>query len=550
MRPAQWFRLIHISAVLVRYRLDEIADAAFWLKPVKLIRVLMPWGRKNVRGLPRGARIRLALQDLGPIFVKFGQVLSTRRDLLPADIADELALLQDKVAPFPGAQAQAQVEASLGQPVSELFASFDVTPLASASIAQVHKAVLHDGKEVVAKVLRPGIERDIRRDIDLMMAAAAMLQRYWEGGKQVRPTELVHELEKTVFDELDLEREAANASQLRRNFEGSTDLYVPEVYWPYCKEGVLVLEFVSGIPIGDMAALRDANVNFRSLAERGIKLFYTQVFRDNFFHADMHPGNILVNAENPDEPTLIALDFGIVGSLPSEHQYYLGENFLALFAQDYRRVAQLHVDAGWVPEDTRVDELEGAVRAVCEPHFARSLSQISFGEVLLRLFEVARRFNLIVQPQLVLLQKTLLNIEGLGRELDPDLDIWATARPILTEIMRERSGLDAAARDLRARLPSWLEKTPEMPGLVHEFLSQATRGQLKVGLKTSAADRLEETLARGQRQTAAATLAAGLWITVPLTMGYEHGAPMVWHLPLTTWAGLLGAIWMTYRSIR
>lgn len=473
MRPRQLSRLLSIVATLYRYRLDELVDSAALLRPIKLIRVFMPWGRRRVKDLPRGVRIRRCLVELGPIFVKFGQILSTRRDLLPVDIADELAVLQDQVEAFPGEVAQSMVEQALGAPVAELFSQFSIEPLASASIAQVHQAELVDGRAVAVKVLRPGVEAMIRRDVDLLLALARMTQRYWHAGENVRPVELVQEFEKTIFDELDLTREAANASQLKRNFADDPELKVPDIYWPYTHKSCLVMEFVHGIPIGNRRALEQAGVNLQVLAERGVRIFYTQVFRDNFFHADMHPGNIMVDAADPENPTFVALDFGIVGSLPTSHLHYLAENFTALFEQDYLRVAQLHVESGWVPATTRVEDLAHAARAVCEPMFARPLSEISFGELMFQLFGVARRFNLIVQPELVMLQKTLLNIEGLGRDLYPQLDIWATAQPILRKILSEQQGLDRLSRDLRTHLPAWMEKTPELPGLIHAWLSRA-----------------------------------------------------------------------------
>jgi len=514
-------RLLHISVVLARYRLDEIIDAAHLFRPMRLIRIIAPWGARGVADKPRGERIRLALQELGPIFVKFGQILSTRRDLLPPDIAIELSLLQDQVEPFPEEQARAAIERELGQDVDTLFARFDRTPMASASVAQVHAAELADGTEVVVKVLRPGIRAAIHRDVELLKTIARMAERYWPAGKQVRPTAIVAELEKTIYAELDLQREAANASQLKRNWEGSTDLYVPAVHWPYCRHGVMVMERVRGIPIDDIDGLKAAGANLKVLSQRGLEIFYTQVFRDNFFHADMHPGNILIDVSNPDDPTYIALDFGIVGSLPDDHLHYLAENFSAFFDQDYRRVAALHIEAGWVPDTVRLDELEAAVRTVCEPQLSKPLSQISFAGVLFQLFEVARQFDLIVQPELVLLQKTLLNIEGLGRQLDPELDIWATAKPILEKILRERYGLDAAASDLRARLPRWLERAPEMPGLIHEVLSQAARGELTVRSRDPAREAMLLRQAADRRRIVRAVLAGGLLISASILIGLE-----------------------------
>ena len=490
----QFLRIWHIGVILKRYRLDELFSTARLPAPIRWLRVFIPTG-KDVSGLPRGERLRMALQDLGPVYVKFGQILSTRRDLLPQDIADELALLQDQVPPFPGDQARDIIEDALGKPVSEIFASFDTNPLASASIAQVHPATLHDGREAVVKVVRPGIDKQLRKDIDLLKAIAKQAERFMQGGARIQPLKVVREFETVVFDELDMQREAANASILRRNFEGSTDLYIPEVYWQWCKHRVMVMERVSGLAVGDVETLREHGVNLKKLARRGVRVFYTQVFRDNLFHADLHPGNILVDASNPDDPTYIAMDFGIVASLSPEDLYYIAENFKALFNQDYRRVAALHIDAGWVPADTRLDELESAVRSVGEPNFTRPLNEVSFGQVLFDLFSVAHRFQLTLQPQLLMLQKTLLNVEGLARQLDPELDIWGVAKPELETILRERHSLENVSHELRERLPGWLAKAPEMPGLVHDFLVMANSGQL-MGRASSK----DTTQARQERQ--------------------------------------------------
>ncbi len=447
----QFARMLKISAILSRYQLDEFLEATHLYRPMRLLRLVTPWGRTGLSDKPRGERLRLALTEMGPIYVKFGQIISTRRDLVAPDIADELAQLQDQVPPFPGAEAQSIIEAALKKPVSELFGAFELEPLASASIAQVHAATLPDGREVVVKVVRPGISRLIRRDIDLLMAIAGLAEKYWETGSRVRPTEFVREFETFIFDELDMTREASNASALRNNFTGSRELYIPEIYWPYCEQQVLVMERVSGIPISDIKGLKDAGVNLERLAKMGIRVFYTQVFRDNLFHADMHPGNILVDVRDPENASYIALDFGIVASLTPPDLYYISENFQALFNRDYFRVAQLHIDAGWVPHDTRVDELEASIRAVGEPSFSRPLNEISFGNVMLKLFQVAYRFKLDIQPQLIMLQKTLLNIEGLGRELYPELDVMAASKPVLEAILqgktRHRPGRKRPARE-------------------------------------------------------------------------------------------------------
>ncbi|HEV2284519.1 MAG TPA: ubiquinone biosynthesis regulatory protein kinase UbiB, partial [Steroidobacteraceae bacterium] len=467
-------RLLEIQRVLLKHGLDAYVRATHLYRPLRFVLYASPgmWlGRRRTGA--RGERLRLALEELGPIFVKFGQAVSTRRDLLPADIADELAKLQDRVPPFDGRLARARIESSLGQPVTELFAQFEETPLAAASIAQVHAATLTDGREVVVKVLRPGMRAEIERDLEVLEALAALAQRYWSEGRRLRPTELVAEYRKTVLDELDLMREAGNASQLKRNFAGSELLYVPEVHWDYCRTDVMVMERIHGVPISDMAALRAAGTDIARLAENGVRIFFTQVFRHNFFHGDMHPGNIFVLIDDPKRPRYAAIDFGIVGTLDPRDQHYLAENFLAVFDRDYRRVAQLHLESGWVPAGTRIDEMESAVRTVCEPIFDRPLKDISFGRILLRLFEISRRFDMQVQPQLLLLQKTLLNVEGLGRQLYPELDIWSTASPILRDWMRERVSFGALLKSIRAHAPEILEAARGIPALL---AAQVRRG--------------------------------------------------------------------------
>jgi ubiquinone biosynthesis protein len=460
-------RLIEIQRVLLRHGLDDYVRATHLYRPVRFLFFLSPgvWFQRR-RYASRGERLRLALEELGPIFVKFGQAVSTRRDLLPADLADELAKLQDRVPPFPGATARALIEHSLGAPVSKAFASFDETPLAAASIAQVHAATLPGGQEVVVKVLRPGMREVISRDLEVLHALAGFAQRYWPEGRRLRPREIVAEYQKTILDELDLMREAANASQLKRNFATSELLYVPEVYWDWCRTDVMVMERIHGVPISDLTRLKAAGTDIPYLAENGVRIFFTQVFRHNFFHADMHPGNIFVLIDDPLRPRYAAVDFGIVGTLDPRDQHYLAENFLAVFDRDYRRVAQLHLESGWVPPDTRIDEMESAVRTVLEPIFDRPLKDISFGRILVRLFEISRRFNMQIQPQLILLQKTLLNIEGLGRDLYPELDIWSTATPILREWMRERTSLRSFVRDLRSHAPELIEGLRAMPTLL------------------------------------------------------------------------------------
>ncbi|EIL98077.1 ubiquinone biosynthesis regulatory protein kinase UbiB [Rhodanobacter thiooxydans] len=473
-------RLLRVASVLLAYRLDELVDATHLYRPLKLLRPLVAHPRIDIRGLPRGARLRHALTELGPIFVKAGQVLSTRRDLVPADIADELALLQDQVAPFPGSAARTIVEQELKSPIGRLYTQFDETPLASASIAQVHAATLHDGREVVVKVLRPGIDAQIARDVKLLRSLGELAQRWHPNADKIRPLDVVAEVEKMLENELDLQREGASASLLKRNFASGTDLYVPEVHWELTSARVLTLERVHGISSDDIAAIDAAGLDRKALAAKGVRVFYEQVFRDNFFHADAHPGNIWVDPARTGEPRFIALDFGIMGSLPEADQYWLAQNFIALFERDYARIAKLHVDAGWMPADVRLDELEAAVRTVCEPYFTRPLAQISLAELVVKLFQTARRFQLTLQPQLILLQKTLLNIEGVGRMLDPEIDIWAVAHPVLKRILRERYSVPRTLREVRRRLPEWLHEAPQLPELVRDALRQIARGDRQV----------------------------------------------------------------------
>ncbi|MCK0105151.1 ubiquinone biosynthesis regulatory protein kinase UbiB [Marinobacter sp. S0848L] len=465
-------RLFRIAWVFCRYRLDIFLPLAELPTPLKIFFLLAPWHLFPQPKLSRGDRLRLALEELGPVFVKFGQILSTRRDLLPDDMAASLKQLQDRVPPFPSDQARGIIERSLGAPVSELFAEFGADPMASASVAQVHPATLRNGQQVVVKVLRPGIEKVIRQDLALMYLMAGLLEKYWSEGKRLHPVEVVADYDATIHDELDLQREAANASQLRRNFDNSPLIYIPFIDWDYTSKSVLVMERIHGIPIADVEALKAAGVNMKVLAEKGVEIFFTQVFRDSFFHADMHPGNIFVDVSNPADPQYIAIDFGIVGTLAPDDQSYLARNLLAFFRRDYRQVAQLHIQSGWVPPETRVNEFEAAIRTVCEPIFEKPLKDISFGHFLLRLFQTARRFDMEVQPQLVLLQKTLLNVEGLGRQLYPDLDLWSTAQPFLENWMRKRIGPSGLIKSLQTHLPSWLEQSPEMPQLVHDALLQ------------------------------------------------------------------------------
>lgn len=499
-------RVLRIQRVLVKYGLDEVITATHLLRPLRFLYVFFPKRRDSTA--PLGERLRLALEELGPIFVKFGQAVSTRRDLLPRDIADELAKLQDNVPPFPSDQAVRIIEDAYGKSVEEVFERFDREPLAAASIAQVHTAKIANGTEVIVKILRPGVEEQIEQDLAVLRWIAHLAAKYWEHGKRLRPLELVSEYERTVIDELDLMREAANTAQLRRNFEGSDLLVVPEIYWDYCRPEVLVQERIYGIPISDMDALRAAGTNIKALAENGVEIFFTQVFRHNFFHADMHPGNIFVITTDPDKPKYAAVDFGIVGTLSPEDQRYLAENFLAFFDRDYHRIAKLHIDSGWVPEGTRIDQLETAVRTVCEPIFNKPLSEISFAQVLMRLFRVARRFNVEIQPQMILLHKTLFNIEGLGRELYPELDLWKTAHPVLKKWMADRVGPAAIISDIRENLPELREAMRELPGAIRHLAAQAKGDNISGRIQAAEIQQLRDELKRQGKQRFWLTIAA------------------------------------------
>ena len=530
-------RMLGIQRVLVRHGLDDIIRKTHILRPLRFFFYLFP--RSSDYADPLGTRIRLALQELGPIFVKFGQALSTRRDLLPPDMADELAMLQDRVPPFPAEQAIEIMEDAYGRSVHDVFSRFDPEPLAAASIAQVHTAALQDGTEVIVKVLRPGVRQLIERDLDVLYAIAALADRYWEYGKRLRPLEVVAEYDKTVINELDLMREGGNTAQLKRNFDGSDLLYVPEMYWDYCRPEVLVQERIYGIPISDMTALKKAGTNIQVLAENGVEIFFTQVFRHNFFHADMHPGNIFVQVDNPEKPRYAAVDFGIVGTLSPKDQKYLADSFLAFFDRDYHRIAKLHLDSGWVPADTRIDELESAVRAVCEPIFNKPLSEISFAQVIIRLFETARRFDMEIQPQLVLLQKTLFNIEGLGRELYPQLDLWKTAHPILRRWMDEQLGARALLNNLREDLPQIKEALRELPGAIRYLNEQVSHGDLKFKVQAPELREIRDQLRRQQKQRYWLAVGATSIITgtLILTVGF---------LPALAWTFIAAGVLATF----
>ncbi|MCP1669784.1 ubiquinone biosynthesis regulatory protein kinase UbiB [Kerstersia gyiorum] len=509
------FRLWRILFVCLRYRLDEIVLSGLQFRWARIALRCVRFGRPPRQ--PRAVRLRLALESLGPIFVKFGQVLSTRRDLISPDFAEELARLQDNVPPFPSEQAVASIEKALGAPPSQLFAQFEMTPVASASVAQVHFAVLHNGREVAVKVLRPGMRKVIDQDLGLMRRLATLLERMSADARRLKAREVVGEFDKYLHDELDLLREASNCSQLRRNFSvdsvRASQLIVPEVFWDYTSSTVFTMERMRGIQVSKVEALKAAGVDLSTLARTGVEIFFAQVFDDGFFHADMHPGNIYVSDQPETLGRYIALDFGIVGSLSDFDKNYLALNFLAFFQRDYRQVAKLHIKSGWVPADTREEELEGAIRAVCEPHFDRPLAEISLGQVLLRLFQTSRRFNMEVQPQLVLLQKTLLNVEGMGRELDPNLDLWKTAKPYLERWMHRRMGWRGLREKLHQEAGRWAQTLPELPRLLHENLA---RQNLMPELLDET-QRLRKAKETGNRLLAvltgvlAAALAVGLW---------------------------------------
>jgi ubiquinone biosynthesis protein len=537
MRPRVLARLLQIQRALVRHGLDDFVRATHLYRPFRFLVYLSPWTwfQRSI-GVTRGERLRLALEELGPIFVKFGQALSTRRDLLPPDIADELAKLQDRVPPFDSAIAIASIERAFGLALADIFGSFEPTPLAAASIAQVHVATLKDGREVVVKILRPGMRGIIDLDLEVLHYLAELAVEYWGEARRLRPVELVREYRKTILDELDLLREAGNAAQLKRNFAGSSLLYVPEVYWDYCRVDVMVMERIHGVIVNDLEELRARGADIRKLAENGVEIFFTQVFRDNFFHADMHPGNIFVQVDDPQNPRYAAVDFGIVGTLLPRDQHYLAENFMAFFDRNYARVAALHVESGWVPRGTRVDELESAVRTVCEPIFNKPLKEISFAQVLLRLFETARRFDMQVQPQLILLQKTLFNIEGLGRQLYPELDLWQTAQPYLRRWMRERMSPRAVLRRARAQLPDVLIALQQVPQIFQTAVRDATEGRLRVPAATTNTAELRDEMRRSDLRRDATIAAAVLWVSglVWLTLSVQ--------IPWLGWVQMTAAI--------
>jgi ubiquinone biosynthesis protein len=521
------FRLISINFTLARFGLDEIILSMHFFRPLYLLGAINPfnWFRSNDHS--EAERLRLCIESLGPIFIKFGQMLATRRDLFGDEIADELEKLLDQVPPFPWHEARDIIEQQLGMPLEQAFKLFDENEIASASIAQVYAARLPDGQDVVVKIVRPGIEKKIRRDIEVLMLLARMADRYWVEARRVKPIQIVKEFETTIINELDLVREAANASALRRNFDGSPDLYIPFVHWDYCRPRVMVMERINGIPVTDIDQLRALDINFEILSRKGVEIFFTQVFRHNYFHADMHPGNIFVAPDNPDNPKYIAVDFGIMGSLSTGDQRYLAENFVAFFNQDYRRVAELHVESGWVDRDTRVDEFEASIRSVCEPMFQRPLSEISFGQLLLRLFQTARAFNMEIQPQLLLLEKTFLHIEGIGRQLYPQLDLWDTAKPFLERWLSEQLGVRALVKGMQKNLPYIAEHLPDLPQLAFSALDRIANDELRVELRSHQIEELKREIRRSNRRNIRAVIGGSFVISASIIMGLDGLAPIM-----------------------
>lgn len=488
-----YFRLIYIFWIFLWFRLDDFIAGRKAFKPFHtLIKIVMCWRKPQQN---RGIRLRLALEKLGPIFVKFGQMLSTRRDLLPQEVADELAKLQDQVPPFDYIAVQTSIEAAFGAPIHSIFPVFEQTPVASASVAQVHFAELANGKEVAVKVLRPNIDKIIYQDVALLKSLAWLLQAVSSEGKRLKPQEIVSEFARHTEHELDLTLEAANCSQLARNFTDKR-LLIPEVYWDFCRKQVMTMQRMHGTPVSQIESLRANGIDITQLAHDGVEIFFTQVFRDGFFHADMHPGNIQVATEGHDKGKYIALDFGIMGTLSDTDKYYLARNFLAFFNRDYRDVAVAHIESGWVPADTNADELEINIRAICEPIFDKPLKDISFGRTLLSLFQMSRRFGVVIQPQLVMLQKTLLNIEGLGRDLDPNIDLWQSAKPFLNRWMSEQVGLRSLIKTLKKELPFIVKTAPQIPRLVHQFLNQQTQAEQGAPMR----EKIEELIKTQQKQ--------------------------------------------------
>jgi ubiquinone biosynthesis protein len=546
-------RLIAINFTLARFGLDEIILSMHFFRPLYLLGLINPFNWFRGNNLSQAERLRLCIESLGPIFIKFGQMMATRRDLFGDEIADELEKLLDRVPPFPLQQARDIIEQQLGMPLQQAFADFDEKEIASASIAQVYAATLPDGQDVVVKIVRPGIEHKIRKDIEVLLLLARMADRYWDEARRVKPIQIVREFETTIMNELDLVREAANASELRRNFEDSADLYVPRVHWDYCRPRVMVMERIRGIPVTDIGQLQAHDINFELLSRKGVEIFFTQVFRHNYFHADMHPGNIFVATENPDDPKYIAVDFGIMGSLSTSDQRYLAENFVAFFNRDYRRVAELHVDSGWVDRNTRIDEFEAAIRSVCEPMFQRPLSEISFGQLLLRLFQTARSFNMEIQPQLLLLEKTFLHIEGIGRQLYPQLDLWDTAKPFLERWLSEQLGVRALVKGMKQNLPYIAEHLPDLPQLAFRALDRIANDELRVELRSRQIDELKAEIRRANRRNVFAIIGASFIVSASIIIGLDGIAPIMVGkgqliVPLVSAALFIPGVYLLIRS--
>ena len=546
-------RLVSINFTLARFGLDQIVLSIHFFRPLYLLGVINPFNWFRSKDLSQAERLRLCIESLGPIFIKFGQMMATRRDLFGDEITNELEKLLDQVPPFPRQLARDIVEQQLGMPLEQAFQSFDEQEIASASIAQVYGAVLPDDRQVVVKIVRPGIERKIRQDIDVLMILARMADRYWDEAKRVKPIQIVREFETTILNELDLIREAANANELRRNFDGSADLYVPEVHWDYCRSKVMVMERISGIPVSDIKQLQSYNINLEALSRKGVEIFFTQVFRHNYFHADMHPGNIFVAPDNAEDPQYIAVDFGIMGSLSTSDQRYLAENFGAFFNRDYRRVAELHVDSGWVDRDTRIDEFEATIRSVCEPMFQRPLAEISFGQLLLRLFQTARAFNMEIQPQLLLLEKTFLHIEGIGRQLYPQLNLWDTAKPFIERWLSEQLGIRALARGMKKNLPYIAEHLPDVPELAFKALDRIANDELKVEIRSAQIDELKQEVRHANRRSIRAIIGGCFVISASIILGLDGIAPIMVSgggllVPLGSAALLIPGIYLLIRS--
>ncbi|MCP4187996.1 MAG: ubiquinone biosynthesis regulatory protein kinase UbiB [Gammaproteobacteria bacterium] len=543
------YRLLVINFTLARYGLDEILAPLPFLRPLRWLGLINPFNWFRGNDLSRGERLRLCIESLGPIFIKFGQMLSTRHDLLPEDIINELEKLLDQVPPFPLSQAREILEQQLGMPIEQAFLTFDDNLLASASIAQVYAAQLIGGEEVVVKIVRPDIEHRIRRDVDVLLMLAGLLDRNWQEARRIKPIQVVQEFEKTILNELDLIREAANAAELRRHFEDSADLYVPQVYWDYCKPKVLVIERIQGIAVSDIEQLKAHNINLEVLSRKGVEVFFTQVYRNNYFHADMHPGNIFVSPDNPENPRYIAVDFGIMGSLSTADQRYLAENLVAFFNRDYRRVAELHVDSGWVDRDTRIDEFEAAIRAVCEPMFQRPLAEISFGHLLLRLFQTARTFNMEIQPQLLLLEKTFLHIEGLGRQLYPQLDLWDTAKPFLERWLSEQLGVRALVKGMKKNLPYLAENLPDLPQLAFKTLQKIANDELQFEMQSKQLETIKGEIRAANRRSIRAIIGSGFIISASIIAGLDGLAPIMigggrFLMPLVTGMLLIPGIYL------